>query len=364
MSAKFNVKTIYLVSGYVRMLEIINNIIPASIINLLIKFYYCRSKIAYIVGLRHETITQFPTIIIAQIYEKQHYQCNIKLLDKSQTNETYKAEYDCGICYVEDFPISKYLLQSHRLLVNTSNFSDVIFSVYADSKECGAYIIDKKDTYFWKLPSFKKPSFGQYLTFSKKYGLISIGDWEQNNNLMVLKFDDYYKMKWQNKNINWSKRRYYVPSAMITDDKLICCGGDNYYNNADIYDFITNKMIEQRRFSGIFVDQYIKQRVYVCGGEQAPKKVEYYDAMKNEWILICDTNGQHQKWPIIWNDFNNPNIINIASIQNCKLFERNDIRENKWNYFIKNSNDFNNLFGIQIRKNDNQCRLLFPHTMH
>ena len=101
--------------------------------------------------------------------------------------------------------------------------------------------------------------------------------------------------------------------------------------------------------------------VYIGGGWEAPKKFEYYNLTKDKWISLNDTNKPHKTWPMIWND--KPNIINIASIKDCKLFEKIDIRENKWNINRDLTNDtkcIDKLFGINIDIDNIHHRLLYP----
>ena len=71
--------------------------------------------------------------------------------------------------------------------------------------------------------------------------------------------------------------------------------------------------------------------------------------MKNKWILLNDTRGKHNRFPIIWND-NNPNILNIASVG--KLVERIDIRENKWHSYKPHNKRFDKLFERRFYNDD------------
>ena len=152
-----------------------------------------------------------------------------------------------------------------------------------------------------------------------------------------------------------------MAATMITDDKMFCCG--SFANKtAQIYDFKTkaltkvNDMNEERRYHGICHDTYNDEKVYVGGGWETPKKFEYYDIRKNKWTLLSDSRGEHAGWPIIWND--DVNIIHIASTIKCKIFERLDIRENKWrSYITKDNNNFDNIFGVTVY-DDNSSRLL------
>ena len=63
-------------------------------------------------------------------------------------------------------------------------------------------------------------------------------------------------------------------------------------------------------------------------------------------------------WPIIWND--DANILIIGSFYECKLFERIDIRENKWVNYMINGKTFNKLFGVDI--GDTRSARMFFHN--
>ena len=56
-------------NGYIRTLEIKNQIVPTSIINILIKFYYLHLKIIYIDEIHYGN--KPPTISICQLNEKK-----------------------------------------------------------------------------------------------------------------------------------------------------------------------------------------------------------------------------------------------------------------------------------------------------
>ena len=139
---------------------------------------------------------------------------------------------------------------------------------------------------------------------------------------------------------------------MMSDDKLICCGGGNYRSNADIYDFTTEQLINltdmnnQRKSSGICVDSYVRNKLYVDGGEHSPNTFEYYDTSKNKWISLSNSIHGHIYYPVIWNY--DANTLIVGSVYDCKLFERFDIRENKWYEYKINGKTFNDLFGVDI----------------
>ena len=73
---KVNENTICLIYGYVRIIDITNQIIPNSIIGLLINFFYAVSKIAFIE--ENNDVYKPPHIYITQLNSKVKYQCNVK----------------------------------------------------------------------------------------------------------------------------------------------------------------------------------------------------------------------------------------------------------------------------------------------
>ena len=70
-----NIRTFYLISGYVRIVDIKWELIPLSIIKLVIKFYYSSSKIIYIYS--NHTTHQYASINIADLDQNKNYQCKV-----------------------------------------------------------------------------------------------------------------------------------------------------------------------------------------------------------------------------------------------------------------------------------------------
>ena len=136
-------QVIHLVHGYVRMLDIKHQIIPISIINILIEFYYHISCIIYIQ--QNDDFDDAPPIIcLAQLNEnKSKYKCNIKLLNESTKNDIkYRTNTECGICYVTDFKLPQFIYKSNHHYLNKSNVYDIIFVSQDENDKCNAYIID------------------------------------------------------------------------------------------------------------------------------------------------------------------------------------------------------------------------------
>ena len=297
------------------------------------------------------------------------------MLDISSTSSIqYVVDYNCGICYIEDFVLPPHVFELNKNL-HPSTLYDVIMVVQNGNGLCNAYIIDKPNNneqsvnaYYWKLPTLDV--YGPTLVYSIKHGLISVGDDAYNiarqTSLNLLRFGDdvqyQYDMKWQNIDTKWSERGY-IAAGMLTDDQIICCGGSKYEKAVDVYDVTKSEMIRlahmnyERMHAGICVDNYICKRVYVGGGSTSPKTFECYDTEKNKWTSLCNTKKKHDTWPIIWND--DANILMIGSIFQCKQFERFDIRENKWYDYMINGNTFDQLFGAGIKINSDYSRLLY-----
>ena len=370
-----NIRTELLVFGYTQSLNIKNQIIPTSIIHLIITFYYSKSKLIYICN---TTKHKPPSISIAELDDNIRYKIDVKLLNDAITINEYSAHTMCGICYVNDFSLPQYVF-AYNANLNRNKLYDVIFvNQSADYGSVNAYIIDSYDhnycdnkneinAYCWKLPSFSQKPFGTSLQYSSKYGLVSVGDSINRNDFVTLKFEKNMKSdddwKWQHADWKWNRKRRNISSAFITDDKLICCGVQNYLRYVDVYDFAKKRMTKlcdmnnDRRDSGIYVDKFNNNRVYIGGGYQSRKTFEYYDINKNQWISLSNTNQEHTIWPIIWSD--QPYIINIASSYKCNVFEKLDIRQNKWiGYLPNNHKSLNDIFGIKNNFTQMHSRLL------
>ena len=129
LSNKFedvNVKTSYLIYGYIKLIEII---IPTSIIELIIKFYYSKSIIIYLEQDDNEYVT--PQISISQLHNKHHYKCNIQPLSESNNNgiEQYMNRYN-DICYVKDFEIPQHILSNNNDKLYKYNVDDLCCKYY------------------------------------------------------------------------------------------------------------------------------------------------------------------------------------------------------------------------------------------
>ena len=203
------------------------------------------------------------------------------------------------------------------------------------------------------------------LIYSAKYGIIRIGGYHQSA-ISHLQFNND-DIKWK-EIMKMGRSRGLSSAVMINENKIFCCGGyvGAYKNFTEIFDLENKKEIKLKQMThkrcrvGIYKDEHEENKIYIGGGKIAyskgSNKFEYYDLNKNNWFNLGDTNGTHGCNPIIWKD--DPNIINIASVWS-KQFEKMDLRENKWNIFIKDHGDrsFDDVFGVVLPKNLSKMRL-------
>eukprot|EP01084_Bolivina_argentea_P262119 443191_1 len=353
----------YLIIGFCRKIQtlILDQIIPSAVIVLCAKFYDCKIRII----LYHQTSNNnIPNIIVSDLYHKKTYNYSIVATDESS-----HLVKDAGLCYAHNVQIPNTM---RPISLNAAQ-CDVLFTFGGTpiTAECNGYIIPpkhhEKQIYFFKLPSLLTRVRGTYAVYSKIYGLIQIGGYNQNC-FNVLSFNDSIdKDEWKWQHINTMDRsRSFLSATMLDNDKLICCGGYdnyNYLSYTDMYDFKTNEWTQlaninkNRCRAGICVDRIYRNRVYLGGGahtgfhDGALKDCEYYEINKNIWIELPLTNKWHGSNPIVWID--GKNILYIASTwSNC--IESIDLRESEWRIEseskTKDENNFVNLFGIKIQK--------------
>ena len=316
-------KTEFLISGYIRNIKIIKQIIPYEVINLCLLFYYSFSKMFLIKGDTNDTHNE-PRISIVEIDTKNNYQCQLNKLNISTNFEMQNTiDGDLGLVYVKDFSISSKIISSisnNKLLSN--NVYDVIFAIGSEENP-RAYVFDKIynynknekiNTYYWRLPTTNAISSlrGPYVLYSKKYGIITIGNNITSNSFNILNINKEENSEW--KLDKMETRRKFSSCAWLNDDEIICVGGNRNYKYVDIYDFNTNKWIKvadtilNREASGIFVDKYINKRVYIIGGMEKEKFAEYYDINKNIWNKLPNLNNAHYRWPVVWSESNINNM--------------------------------------------------------
>ena len=165
-----------------------------------------------------------------------------------------------------------------------SNLYDVIFSVGGRHENARAFIIDPKQYYhqnkntlinvsYCKMPDISCNMSGAFSVYSKKHGLMQIGNNVARNKadlFNVFSFNDY---KWISNDQGMQTERSFLSALMINDDGLFCCGGSTagYVPTTDIYNFNTQKLTKLNDKNvkicraGICFDDTINKRVYVGG---------------------------------------------------------------------------------------------------
>eukprot|EP01084_Bolivina_argentea_P271520 462061_1 len=364
---QIDIRTQYLLYGYIRKMQmkIAQKIIPTSLINLCISFYYANQRILFIEKMNNQVL-----IKIAELKGRnsQLYQCQ-----SDHRNPVINKICNSSFYLCNDMKLPPIILNSkfcNRL--DIKRLYDILF-VISEKGSIGAYIIDSCSMYnlnkyiqyyFAHLPQLGANKFtvnaSLSLCYSANHGLIAIGannkKNSKNNSIFSKLHLDIGKWGKIDKMDRWRKMGI---STMIDENKLIYCGG--FYNRtyvkwASLYDFNENKWIkmsnmnDKRCRSGIYCERYVYKRVYIGGGKTSRGAVntfEYLDIAKDKWIVIKNSKYSHVN-PIIWME--NPNIINIASVY-ANIFECMDLRMGKWKLIsIKHGKhrSVNSIFDIPI----------------
>ena len=111
---------ICLLFGYVREINIKNQIIPSSIILLCIKFYHSSFRIIYINCTTWNAT--YPQIRISHLdHQNTFYKTNLKPLNINETTKSQHRVYDRGVCFI--CPVSSNIcrLSHHNFIVLTSS---------------------------------------------------------------------------------------------------------------------------------------------------------------------------------------------------------------------------------------------------
>ena len=237
-------------------------------------------------------------------------------------------------------------------------------------RSCKVYSVktNKITAYFSQLPAFEVVGTGSELIYTEKYGLIAIGGMKNHvfYSLRVSATNDIDD-EWGWKHIGSGKmnrKRGLFSTSMITDTKLICCGGfainenAGYHNQCDIYNFETNEWTEiadlnkKRCRHAMHIDK-INNKIYIGGGKKdsyrdAIKEFECYDIIKNKWYILNKLNHGHPRVCALWSE--NVNVLYIGS-NYSNIVERMDLRENKWTKSDKYTS-FSSIFGKLRPKNE------------
>eukprot|EP01083_Nonionella_stella_P161878 530749_1 len=365
---KFNKKTEQLILGFVRRIEITNWIIPSVVLELCIMYYHSKRIV----------ICFTESIKIVDLDANKVYNTTITPLKQSANplqfiNGPVIDELYFRVCYVEEFSLPSRVFKQNTAL-DSNNVYSVIFelidqtrSYYAvhPGESAHAYIVDANadekykiyeeeyiDIYHWPIPSPKHSQL--YPLYSEKHGLIAIGQ-----EFARLTFDDpeipeCKPWNWETMDGKYTIRQEGA-AVFIGEDRLIYCGGGSYFNTerkCEVYDFNTcnwsslNSMNIGRKRCGICFDG-VTDKVFVGGGiaEELSSltSFEYLDLKQNKWISLCSANDCHSYCPIIWIDDAHAQVIHIAS-SSSQVFERMDLRENKWNIYI-DKEKYQNMFG-------------------
>ena len=351
---KTDTRTECLIHGYVKCLQITDQITPISIIEMIIKFYY---KDTIIIYFHSNGRNQKPDICYHNIEFNTKHQFDIQIINDKLKQKHFTTDVNSGICFVKDIHFPKNIIKLNDIdKLNENKLYDIVFTMDT-SRNCSAYIIDSnnnkfKCAYYYKLPSLSTLGYSgdQYLLYSNKHGLISF-----DKTCSFLKFteidDSDSDLKWVDADFKWNESRGALSSVFISSNKLLICGGRGEYKTyVDMYDFNNKQLIKlsnmnkHRLYSGICFDKFSNNRVFNGAGYRSSRTVEYFEINKNKWILLPSTNEQHDAWPLVY--ISEQNIVHIASPQ--ITFERIDIRENKWIKYIPNRyKTFDQLFGIK-----------------
>ena len=360
-----DIKTEYLVHGYIRYLKIIDQIIPSSIIQICIAFYHSTLKIVYYTG----NYGVLPLILISEPDHGDHYECSITQLSETNNDIVLDGTYvsvDHGACYTQNFNFPKNMFSLFGGKINKKDLYDVLF--IGGGSRYTAYIINTSQnytTYYWELPATSNSVTRTFLQYSQKYGLVTLGNLNESSSFNILSFndDDINKLKW--KEGEMQRWRKYPSASMILNDQIICVGGwDNnvYVKYIDIYDFTKNEWIKlndlnlPRCKTGACFDKFTNTKVFIGGGKPQQRSVECYDMEKNVCLKLNDTSLRHDNYPVLWTE--DMNILHIASAAGGG-FEKMDLRQKQWVIYADNSSNdgsIENIFGSKIKQFG--CRLL------
>ena len=120
-----------------------HQIVPTSIINLLITFYSYSIEII-IIAHNDKLEGEKPRIIcISELDTNKNCQFEVHLLNDSiRSGISYRSNANCGICYIQGFDLPQRIVSLNDA-INKNYSYDVIFIAQHENAQCNAYIIDK-----------------------------------------------------------------------------------------------------------------------------------------------------------------------------------------------------------------------------
>eukprot|EP01084_Bolivina_argentea_P047217 86998_1 len=415
---------IQIVTAYIKQIDVTifddEYIIPKSIINLCIKYYYPSTIMIWLNHIPNQSTSHQPSpIYLTDINDtNKHWSCNLYDLQPNNSQNNWWNMYCNAVCFAKNVShcLSKKITDSitdHYIKNKTHNTylynysidkllkyspyhiifkSGGLIQVQHATDNCNAIIFNDIEfqkpsennitCFNWNLPNLPLQIYGNSFVYSNVYGLLSIGgivDGVYLSQFYNLSFDNInvcINNKWKWHALPSMHFNRYLPSSiMISYDKLIVIGGYNGHNHflgcVECFDFnnkkwkLLNNIKYERNQCGIYYDNNIN-KLYIGGGKAdlfvIRKEIEYLDLSTNKWLHdIPNTNLDHNTYPQIWKDEHNKNILCIASVYNNCL-EYIDLRlyNKAWNilYSNKHSISLSNKFGIHNNINFSEyCKL-------
>eukprot|EP01084_Bolivina_argentea_P266165 451353_1 len=205
-----------LVNGYIRQFEkqLMDTIIPYSI-NMICIDYYRSIKLLYYFA---EGFHQRFKFINLDLNESYIY--NITSLNNNASNSSKNKfiVWNSAICLQKNFKIPQQI--KLPCMKNTNRYN-IIFKCggsvdhFNASKSCSAFILSQivpsntgQLSYEWELPNYPLPIECHSIIYSNKYGLLSVGGYQNGNERLFyrLNFNNFGKNKSNNNNKwKWNK---------------------------------------------------------------------------------------------------------------------------------------------------------------
>ena len=189
----------------------------------------------------------------------------------------------------------------------------------------------------WRLPLLPNWQHNSMICHNK-YGLLSL--WWTDSLILNMNPDENTKLEWKKNNniIPTANRDLGLGQSLLLNNdesKLFVIGGaDNtiftYQKWFTMLDFEESnkkwRSLKDMNYCkyqcGSFYDG-VNNKIYVGGGNgytgtdyinSASQRREYYDMVKNEWYTLKNTKYKHERYPSVWIDDGDRNVLCIASI--------------------------------------------------